>query len=176
MTLESLSHSRWDCKYHLVFVLKFRKKVLYGKIRAYLGSVFHELGQQKHCKIIEGHTVEDHVHLLLKIPPKYAVSEIVSYIKVKSAIAVACHASSHHATTSLMSIDHLIEGLWQPPAQPSKTEVFLIFIPSSLFLTQQSCYCRDYFTKNLFQFCLNCTKTKGFFIHRELLLPKGSCS
>ena len=89
MSYESLSHSRWDCKYHLVFVPKYRKKVLYGKIRIYLGSVFHELARQRECVILEGHMVQDHVHMLIKIPPKYSVSEVVGYIKGKSAIAVA---------------------------------------------------------------------------------------
>ena len=89
MTFESLSHSRYDCKYHLVFVPKYRKKKLYGEIRRYLGPVFHELAQQKSCKILEGHMVQDHVHMLISIPPKHAVSQIVGYIKGKSAIAVA---------------------------------------------------------------------------------------
>jgi putative transposase len=89
MTFESLSHSRFDCKYHLVFVPKYRKKKLNGEIRRYLGPVFHELAQQKGCKILEGHMVQDHVHMLISIPPKYAVSQIVGYIKGKSAIAVA---------------------------------------------------------------------------------------
>ena len=88
-TYESLSHSRWDCKYHLVFVPKYRKKALYGKIRKFLGPVFHELARQRGCEILEGHMVGDHVHMLLKIPPKRAVSEVVGYIKGKSAIAVA---------------------------------------------------------------------------------------
>jgi putative transposase len=89
MTFEGLSHSRYDCKYHLVFVPKYRKKKLYGEIRRYLGPVFHELAQQKGCKILEGHMVQDHVHMLITIPPKHAVSQIVGYIKGKSAIAVA---------------------------------------------------------------------------------------
>lgn len=89
MSYENLSHSRWDCKYHLVFVPKYRKKKLYGKIRKFLGSMFHELAKHKRCQILEGHMVGDHVHMLIKIPPKYAVSEIVGYIKGKSAIAVA---------------------------------------------------------------------------------------
>lgn len=89
MPFESLSHSKWNCKYHLVFVPKYRKKKLYGEIRRYLGPVFHELAQQKGCKILEGDMVQDHVHMLLTIPPKYAVSEIVGHIKGKSAIAVA---------------------------------------------------------------------------------------
>lgn len=86
---ESLSHSKWDCKYHIVFVPKNRRKVLYGKVRKYLGPVFHELAAQRGSKIIEGHMVQDHVHMLIKIPPKYSVAEVVGYIKGKSAIAVA---------------------------------------------------------------------------------------
>lgn len=73
----------------MVFVPKYRKKVLYGKIREYLGRVFHELAGQKNCTIVEGHMVQDHVHMLIEIPPKYAISEIVGYLKGKSAIAVA---------------------------------------------------------------------------------------
>ena len=89
MSYQSLSHSKWDCKYHVVFVPKGRRKVLYGKVRSFLGPVFHELAGQKRCQIIEGHMVQDHVHMLIAIPPKYAVSEIVGYLKGKSAIAVA---------------------------------------------------------------------------------------
>ena len=88
-TYESLNHSKWDCKYHVVFIPKCRKKALYGKIRKYLGTVFHELASQRGSEILEGHMVQDHVHMLIKIPPKYAVSEIIGYIKGKSAIAVA---------------------------------------------------------------------------------------
>jgi putative transposase len=86
---ESLTHSKWDCKYHIVFIPKGRKKVLYGKIRKYLGPVLHELAAQRSSKILEGHMMRDHVHMLIKIPPKYAVAEVVGYIKGKSAIAVA---------------------------------------------------------------------------------------
>src|SRR3546814_18859551 len=86
---ESLSHSRWDCKYHVVFIPKCRKKELYGKIRKFLGPLFHELAGQRGSKITEGHMVQDHVHMLIKIPPKHSVSEVIGYIKGKSAIAVA---------------------------------------------------------------------------------------
>ncbi len=89
MSYQSLSHSKWDCKYHLVFIPKCRRKKLYGKIRNYLGPIFHELAGQRQCRIAEGHMVQDHVHMLIEIPPKYAVSEIVGYLKGKSAIAVA---------------------------------------------------------------------------------------
>jgi putative transposase len=79
----------WDCKYHIVFVPKCRKKVLYGKIRQFLVSKFKELAQQKECTIISGNMVQDHVHMLIAIPPKHAASAIVGYIKGKSAIAIA---------------------------------------------------------------------------------------
>ena len=87
---KSLSHSRYDCKYHVVFVPKRRKRVLYGKIRKYLKGVFHELAKQKSCEIVSGHMAKDHVHnMCISIPPKYAVSEVIGYLKGKSAIAVA---------------------------------------------------------------------------------------
>jgi putative transposase len=89
MPCESLSHSRWDCKYHVVFVPKYRKRVLYGKIRKFLGPVFHELAGKRRSKRLEGRMVQDHVHMLIQIPPKYAVSEVIGYLKGKSAIAVA---------------------------------------------------------------------------------------
>jgi len=88
-TLESLSHSRWDCKYHVVFVPKGRKKSLYGKIREYLKGVLHELARQRGCQIVEGYISSDHVHMCLSIPPKHAVAEVIGYMKGKSAIAVA---------------------------------------------------------------------------------------
>ena len=87
--LRSLAHSRWDCKYHVVFVPKGRKKALYGKIRAYLKPIFHELARQRGSEIVEGYMCGDHVHMCISIPPKYAVSEVVGYLKGKSAIAVA---------------------------------------------------------------------------------------
>ena len=88
-TYESLSHSKWDCKYHVVFVPKRRKKTLYGKVRKFLGSVFPELASQRRSEILEGHMVQDHVPMLIRIPPKYSVAEVVGYIKGQSAIAVA---------------------------------------------------------------------------------------
>lgn|SRR5438477_12882603 len=88
-TFQSLSHSKWDCKYHVVFVPKCRRKVLYGKIKEFLKKNLHELALQKNCKIIGGNLVQDHVHMLISIPPKYAVSEIIGYLKGKSAISVA---------------------------------------------------------------------------------------
>jgi putative transposase len=88
---QSLSHSRWDCKYHLVFIPKRRKKTIYGALRKHLGEIFHELARQRGCQIVEGHLMVDHVHICLSVPPKYAVSNIVGYIKGKSAISIARH-------------------------------------------------------------------------------------
>ena len=85
---QSLSHTKWDCKYHVVFVPKGRRKVLFGKIRRALGPVFHALARQKECEIIEGHVMPDHIHMLIAIPPKHAVSSVIGFLKGKSAIAI----------------------------------------------------------------------------------------
>ena len=86
---ESLSHTKWECKYPVVFIPKCRRKVLYGHIRRHLGEVFQKLALQKECRIEEGHLMVDHVHMMIAIPPEYAVSQVVGYIKGKSAIHVA---------------------------------------------------------------------------------------
>jgi putative transposase len=85
----SLSHSKWDCKYHVIFVPKRRRKVLYGALRQKLKQICHELARQKECQILEGHLMPDHVHRLIAIPPKHAVSAVIGFLKGKSAIAVA---------------------------------------------------------------------------------------
>ncbi|HEY6850994.1 MAG TPA: IS200/IS605 family transposase [Terracidiphilus sp.] len=85
----SLSHTKWDCKYHIVFIPKCRRKVLYKSLRQHLGEVFRDLAQQRESKIEEGHLMSDHVHILISIPPKDAVSQVVGYIKGKSAIHLA---------------------------------------------------------------------------------------
>lgn len=84
-----LSHSKWDCKYHIVFIRKRRRKVLYGELRQHLGAVFRTLAQQKESRIEEGHMMRDHVHRMIAIPPKYAVYQVVGFIEGKSAIHVA---------------------------------------------------------------------------------------
>jgi len=88
-TTDSLSHSRWDCKYHIVFIPKCRRAVLYRELRKHLGEMFRNLAQQKECRIEEGHLLGDHVHMLISIPPKYAVAQVVGFIKGKSAIHLA---------------------------------------------------------------------------------------
>jgi putative transposase len=86
---ESLSHTKWDCKYHVVFIPKYRRKVLYGELKQYLGEVFRRLALQKESRIEQGHLMPDHVHMMISIPPKYAVSQVVGFIKGKSAIHLA---------------------------------------------------------------------------------------
>ncbi|MBE8167219.1 MAG: IS200/IS605 family transposase [Shewanella sp.] len=86
---KSLSHTRWDCKYHVVFIPKRRQKLIFGAIRKHLGDVFHNLAAQKGIVIEEGHLMIDHVHMCLSIPPKYSVSNVVGFIKGKSAISIA---------------------------------------------------------------------------------------
>ena len=87
---ESLSHSKWECKYHVVFIPKYRRKTLYGELRQHLGEVFRKLAMQKESRVEEGHLMPDHhVHMMISIPPKYAVSQVIGYIKGKSAIHLA---------------------------------------------------------------------------------------
>jgi len=87
--MESLSHTKWECKYHVVFIPKCRRKTLYGELRQHLGEVFRKLAVQKESRIEEGHLLPDHVHMMIAIPPKYAVSQVIGYIKGKSAIYLA---------------------------------------------------------------------------------------
>ena len=86
---DSLSHSKWECKYHVVFIPKCRRKTLYLQLRKHLGEVFRKLAGQKESRIEEGHLLADHVHMLIAIPPKYAVSQVSGFIKGKSAIHLA---------------------------------------------------------------------------------------
>jgi len=86
---ESLSHAKWECKYHRVFIPKCRRKTLYEQLRRHLGEVFRTLAEQRQCRILEGHLMPDHVPMLISIPPKYAVSSVVGFLKGKSAIHLA---------------------------------------------------------------------------------------
>ena len=87
--IHSLSHSKWNCKYHIIFIPKKRKSVIYGKIRKELAKILHELATQKESKITEGNLSIDHVHMCIEIPPKYAVASVIGFMKGKSAIAIA---------------------------------------------------------------------------------------
>jgi putative transposase len=86
---ESLSHTKWECKYHVVFIPKYRRKKLYMQLRQQLGSAFRELARRRESEVLEGHLMGDHVHMLISIPPKWSVSQVMGYIKGKSAIFIA---------------------------------------------------------------------------------------
>ena len=101
--VHSLSHAVWECKYHIVWIPKYRRKTLYGQLRRYLGDVFRRLARQKESEVVEGHLMVDHVHMLISVPPKYAVAQVVGFMKGKSAIHIARtfmgrerHFTGHH--------------------------------------------------------------------------------
>ena len=85
---QSLSHVRWECKYHVVFIPKYRRKVIYGRLRSRIGRIFRDLCDQRGVELVEGHAVADHVHLCLSIPPKFSVSHTVGFLKGKSAVRI----------------------------------------------------------------------------------------
>jgi len=86
---ESLNHTKWKCNYHIVWIPKYRKKAIFEDLRKHLGEIFRDLATQKECKVVEGHLMPDHVHILISIPPKHSVSQVVGFIKGKSAIQIA---------------------------------------------------------------------------------------
>ena len=92
---ESLSHSLWECKYHVVWIPKYRRKAIYEQMRQYLGSTFRDLATQRESKVLEGHLRSDHVHMLISIPPKYSVAQVIGFIKGKSAIHIARNFMGH---------------------------------------------------------------------------------
>ena len=85
---QSLSHVKWECKYHVVIVPKYRKKLLYGKLRNQIGPILGELCRQKGVELVEGHGMPDHVHMCLSIPPKYSVANLIGFLKGKSAVRI----------------------------------------------------------------------------------------
>ncbi len=85
---ESLAHVKWECQYHVVFIPKYRRKVLYGKLRSAVGRILRDLCEQKGVSLLEGHACSDHVHLFLSIPPKYSVANTVGFLKGKSAVRI----------------------------------------------------------------------------------------
>ena len=98
-TLQSQAHVRWDCTFHIVFAPKYRKKLLFGSIRKFLGQIFRELSRQKGIEIVEGTIKPDHVHMMLRIPPKYSVASIVGFLKGKSAIRIHNQFSPRKSVT-----------------------------------------------------------------------------
>jgi len=111
---QSLTHSRWDCKYHVVFIPKRRRKVLFGNVRRQLGEIFHALARQKECPIIEGHLLPDHVHMCIAIPPKYPVASVIGFLKGKSAIAVArlCGREQNFTGEHLWARGYAVSTVW----------------------------------------------------------------
>ena len=85
---QSQAHVKWDCKYHVVILPKYRKKALFGKLRRQIGAILRDLCRQKEVELVEGKAMPDHVHMLLKIPPKYSVAMTMGYLKAKSAIRI----------------------------------------------------------------------------------------
>ena len=85
---QNLSHSKWLCKYHIVFIPKYRRKIIYYQLRENIQKIIKDLCKWKGIEIIEGHMMPDHIHLLLSIPPKYSVSQIMGYIKGKSSMMI----------------------------------------------------------------------------------------
>jgi putative transposase len=92
---QSMAHVKWECKYHIVFIPKYRKKVLYGRVRRRVGEIFRQLCRYRGIEILEGHAMPDHVHMCLSIPPKFSVSMTVGYIKGKSAIRIHGEVMGH---------------------------------------------------------------------------------
>ena len=110
---KSLSHTRWDCKYHVVFIPKYRRKKMYGAIRTHLGKILHEMAKQKEARILEGHLMSDHVHMCISIPPKFAVSNVVGFIKGESAISVARNFRGRRRNFTGESFWDVSRGSWK---------------------------------------------------------------
>lgn len=108
--IESLCHSAWECKYHIVWIPKYRRKVLFGSIRKDLGETFRELARQRECMVWEWHLCPDHVHIYISIPPKYAVAQVVGYIKGKSVIYIARTLEDERATLSVKAFGRADRG------------------------------------------------------------------
>ena len=86
--INSLAHTKWNCKYHIVFAPKYRRQVIYGKIKADIGQILRKLCEHKGIEIIEANACSDHIHMLVSIPPKYSVSQIMGYLKGKSSLMI----------------------------------------------------------------------------------------
>ena len=84
----SLSHVRWDCKYHVVIVPKYRKRELYGKFRRRVGEILHDLSRQRGVELLEGHLMPDHIHMCLRVPPKFSIAFVIGFLKGKSAVRI----------------------------------------------------------------------------------------
>src|SRR6516162_500457 len=124
---QSLSHSKWDCKYHVVFIPKRRRKVLFGKLRPHLGAIFHALARQKECQILEGHLLPDHVNMCIAIPPKHPVASVIGFLKGRAPLPMPdCAARSVISRTSISgpaAMPYPRSGLsWSRSANASASE------------------------------------------------------
>lgn len=98
---QSLVHVRWECKYHVVFIPKYRQKVFFGQMRRRIGVILRELCRQRGVELIEGRAMPDHIHMCLSIPPKYSVSHTVGFLKGKSAVRIHREMQGHKRMTGL---------------------------------------------------------------------------
>ena len=85
---QSLSHVKWECKYHVVIVPKYRRKIIFGRTRRQIGQILRQLCRQKGVELVEGNATMDHIHLVLSVPPKYSIAMLIGYLKGKSAIQI----------------------------------------------------------------------------------------
>ena len=85
---DSLAHTKWNCKYHIVFAPKYRRQVIYGKIKADIGKMLRKLCEYKQIEILEAEACKDHIHMLISVPPKYSISQIMGYLKGKSSLMI----------------------------------------------------------------------------------------
>ena len=98
---ESLAHVRWECKYHVIFIPKYRRKVIFGSMRSPIGQILRDLCDQKGIALLEGHAMNDHVHLCLSIPPKYSVAYTIGFLKGKSAVRIHRELMNERRMTGL---------------------------------------------------------------------------
>ena len=101
---QSLSHVRWDCKYHVVIVPKYRKKVIYGKLKRRVGPILRELCRQRGVMLLEGHAMADHIHMCLSVPPKFSIARTIGFLKGKSAVQIHRKLMNERRMLSLIHI------------------------------------------------------------------------
>jgi len=98
---QSLSHVRWDCKYHVVIIPKFRKRVIFGKVRKRIGEIIRDLCRQKRIELLEGHLMPDHIHMCLSVPPKFSIAFVIGFLKGKSAVRIHREVLGNKRVTGL---------------------------------------------------------------------------
>ena len=122
---DSLNHSTWECKYHIVWIPKYRRKKLYASIRDDLGQEIRRLAACRECRVLEGHMMIDHVHMLIEMPPKYSIAQVMGYIKGKSAIYIA---RKYGDRTKYFSGQHFWARGQKMPPKSAKKSIRLILI------------------------------------------------